>query len=101
MYNNSNSIAQKHRNSNPNPNPPTAVLTMPDVFGLKSRRATHSGSWYTSNGPELRKQLSSWMEKAQVDMTQTSGNSYCNRIVTGVVLFLLSVGADPNLNPKL
>ena len=28
------------------------------------RRATHSGSWYTSNGHELSRELDHWLQKA-------------------------------------
>jgi predicted class III extradiol MEMO1 family dioxygenase len=28
------------------------------------RRATHSGSWYTSNGQELSRELDHWLQKA-------------------------------------
>ena len=28
------------------------------------RRATHAGSWYTSNGHELSRELDHWLQKA-------------------------------------
>ena len=31
---------------------------------MTSRRATHAGSWYTSHGQELSRELDNWLQKA-------------------------------------
>lgn len=59
---------------------------VPKLFPL--RAASHAGSWYTSNGPELSSQIQKWLQLAASTSTDVDGNNtnFSSQTIRGLIV---------------